>query len=381
MTPASLLRFLQRLTVCLLPWFFCPPAVSLELPLEWQVFQRRDDEATEVSVRGKVPPDVTLVEAKADLPPGSRGQAVDWRVIASDTQIQDGNFSGSIPLQAGGWYRITVRFRASAADPVSLAESTVEHVGVGDIFVTAGQSNSSNHGQEKQTPRSGLVSAFNGQRWQVANDPQPGASGGQGSFMPPFGDAMAEQFKVPVGIIACGIGATSVREWMPKGTKFPNPPTLEGHVRKLPDGSWESKGDIYEMFTARMKSLGPHGFRAVLWHQGESDADQPDPKRTLIGKPYRQLLEQLIRDSRRDIGWEAPWVVALVSSHGGEGVSELRDAQQSLWDEGIAVEGPDSDALRGALRDGVHFSSKGLQKHGQLWAEKVSAWMLYKGIQ
>ena len=175
MTPASLLRFLQRRAVCLLPWFFCPPAVSLELPLEWQVFQRRDDEATEVSVRGKVPPGVTLVEAKADLPPGSRGQAVDWRVIASDTQIQDGNFSGSIPLQAGGWYRITVRFRASAADPVSLAESTVEHVGVGDIFVTAGQSNSSNHGQEKQTPRSGLVSAFNGQRWQVANDPQPGA--------------------------------------------------------------------------------------------------------------------------------------------------------------------------------------------------------------
>jgi len=44
------------------------------------------------------------------------------------------------------------------------------------------------------------------------------------------------EVKVPVGIIACGIGATSVREWLPKGATFPNPPTLEGRVRQLPSG-------------------------------------------------------------------------------------------------------------------------------------------------
>jgi hypothetical protein len=146
-------------------------------------------------------------------------------------------------------------------------------------------------------------------------------------------------------------------------------------VRQLPGGEWESKGEAFDMLTGRMKQLGARGFRAVLWHQGESDAGQPDPKRTLIGKPYRVYLEQLIRESRKEIGWDAPWLVALVSSHGGEGVPEMRDAQKSLWDDGIALEGPDSDALRGDLRDGVHFSDKGLQKHGQVWAEKVSAWM------
>ena len=137
---------------------------------------------------------------------------------------------------------------------------------------------------------------------------------------------------------------------LPKGVKFPNPPTLEGRVRKLPDGEWESKGEAFAMFTARMKQLGPQSFRAVLWHQGESDAEQPDPKRTLPGKLYRQYLEQLIRASRREIGWDAPWFVALVSSHGGEGVPDIRAAQKSLWDDGIALEGPDSDALRGDLR-------------------------------
>ena len=46
----------------------------------------------------------------------------------------------------------------------------------------------------------------------------------------------------------------------------------------------------------------------VLWHQGESDANQADKTRTLAGNLYREYLEKLIRDSRRETGWEAPWL-------------------------------------------------------------------------
>jgi hypothetical protein len=56
------------------------------------------------------------------------------------------------------------------------------------------------------------VSAFYGTDWQPADDPQPGASGSGGSFLPPFGDAIAERCGVPVGLVACGVGVTSVRE-------------------------------------------------------------------------------------------------------------------------------------------------------------------------
>ena len=354
---------------------FAENKMVLDFPLERQVFQRNSEERAEVKVAGVIPSNATLVEAKAELDTGLRGKATEWTVVARGDQIKDGKFTGSLKLATGGWYSLKVRFRKSASDPTVLGEVVVEHVGVGDIFVVAGQSNSSNHGAERQKTTTGLVTSFDGKRWQLADDPQPGASGGAGSFMPPFGDAIAAKFKMPVGIIACGIGATSVREWLPKGTTFPNPPTLEGRVRKLSSGVWESKGEAFEMFTDRMKQLRPKGFRAVLWHQGESDAGQPDPKRTLIGKPYREYLEQLIRASRREIGWDAPWFVALVSSHGGEGVTEMRVAQKSLWDDGIALEGPDSDALRGDLRDGVHFSGKGLREHGARWAEKVEPWL------
>ncbi len=163
------------------------------------------------------------------------------------------------------------------------------------------------------------------------------------------------------------------------GRRFPNPPTLVGRVRQLPDGAWESKGEAFATFTARLKPLGPRGFRAVLWHQGESDANQPDPARTLPGTLYRQYLEQLIRDSRREVGWAAPWFVAQVSYHvpGEEASPEIRAAQKSLWGTGLALEGPDTDALKGALREGngqgVHFSGQGLREHARRWVGKACA--------
>ncbi|MFO0929634.1 MAG: sialate O-acetylesterase [Gemmataceae bacterium] len=247
------------------------------------------------------------------------------------------------------------------------------HIGVGEVFVVAGQSNAANHGAERQVPKTGRVAAFDGSRWQLAADPQPGASGTGGSFLPPFGDAIAERFGVPVGLVACGVGATSVREWLPAGATFPNPPDTGRPVRRRADGTWESKGELYATFRDRLKQLGPHGFRAVLWHQGESDANQRDASRTLSGRLYRAYLEQLLRASRRDVGWDVPWFVAQVSYHGpgDEASADIRAAQAALWADGVALQGPDTDALKGELRDaggkGVHFSGAGLRAHAARW--------------
>src|ERR1035438_6336816 len=98
-----------------------------------------------------------------------------------------------------------------------MAEAAIEHVGGGEVFLLAGQSNAANHGEGRQQPRSNLVVAFGNSRWQPANDPQPTASGNGGSFLPAFGDAMAERFKVPIDLVPLAVGSTSVREWLPKG--------------------------------------------------------------------------------------------------------------------------------------------------------------------
>lgn len=366
------------LTACsaLLPLCVQAAAVTVTEPLDYQVIQRSSRTEGEVQVRGSVAgAEAVPVEVETRIVVAGQKDAA-WTRL--DARFEGAAFAGRRKAPAGGWHRLEVR---ALRDGRLVGSTVVEHVGIGEVFVVAGQSNSANHGEARQVPQTQRVSAFDGARWRMANDPQPGASGKGGSFMPAFGDEMVRRFDVPVGIIACGIGATSVREWLPKGATFPNPPTIESRVEQLADGSWASKGAAFEMLVSRMRSAGPLGFRAVLWHQGESDANQKDPTRTLSGRLYREYLARVIHASAEGIGWTPPWFVAQVSYHvpGDESSPDLRAGQAALWKDGTALEGPDTDALKGELRErsgqGVHFSAKGLREHGMQWAQKVAPWL------
>ena len=353
------------------------PAIELKLisPSDYQVVQRSTRDRGTLRIVGQLTQNAmegSFVEARL-----LTGADAVWKRL--DAIISERVISASMDVPAGGWNRLEVRI---SNNQVEYARDSVEHVGIGEVFVIAGQSNSANHGEQKQTPNSGRVASLNDTTWQIANDPQPGASGTSGSFMPSFGDALVEKLNVPVGLVACGIGATSVREWLPRGSSFPNPPTLVGRVEQSPSGEWTSKGDAFNVLVAKMKVLGSHGYRAVLWHQGESDANQKDPTRTLPGNLYRQYLEKIILESRHAVGWEMPWFVAQATYHipGDEEWPDIREAQASLWKDNIALQGPDTDALKGELRErngrGVHFSETGLRVHGKKWADKVLPWII-----
>jgi hypothetical protein len=350
--------------------------ILLKSPVDYQVIQRSSPGKGRLTLVGSLAAEVpkTDVAIEARLT-GTRRQTPWLRVsgrIAGETLL------GSLEAPAGGWWQLEVRVVQSGKE---IARGSVAHVGIGEVFVVAGQSNSANHGEERQQPQTGRVAAFAGASWQLAVDPQPGASGGGGSFLPAFADAVVKAEDVPVGLVACGIGATSVREWLPEATTFPQPPTIESRVKQLASGEWASSGAAYAAFVTRMKLLGPYGFRAVLWHQGESDANQRDPARTLPGQLYTEYLTSLIHQSRRDIGWDVPWFVAQASYHSPDdrGSDDIRAAQAALWHTGVALEGPDTDALQGFLRDrdgeGVHFSAAGLREHGRRWADKVLPWL------
>jgi hypothetical protein len=375
MPPLRHVLLAVALPPCLLAaCLFRAPAITLAVPVDLEVVQRDADGGGVVRLAGRlsgVGVAGTLLEARLA---GAAGDAGAWQPIA----VQDDGFTAGLRAPAGGWYRLEVR---ASRTGIVVAEAVVPRVGVGEIFVVAGQSNSANYGESKQAPRSDRVVAWDGGRWQVARDPQPGAGGSGGSFMPPLGDAIVAACNVPVGFVACGLGGTSVREWLPEGERFPDPPTVERRVRRLADGGWESDGRAYATLVAAMKARGPRGFRAVLWHQGESDANQQDPHRTLPGERYRALLETLIRRSRADIGWEADWFVAQATYHvpGDESSPDIRAAQAAVVQDGVALAGPDTDALKGPLRErngtGVHFSAAGLEAHAAAWAEILVPWL------
>lgn len=347
--------------------------VALSSPSDWQVLQRQTARTTPVRVIGR----------------GPAGRDLEWRLLAQDPSLPPvkgwdrlaapsptGEFQADVPMPEGGWYRLEVRV-VGTTDPGM--GSNLGHLGVGEVFLIAGQSNAGNHGGERQSPRSGLVSRFDGVTWSPAADPQRGASGDGGSFLPAFGDALAARLKVPIAVVPVAEGATSVREWLPQGTPVKRLPTTGQNMRPVASGGWEATGALYGRLLSRFAALGPRGFRAVLWHQGESDAGQAragyPADRQISGTDYINYMNLLIDASRRDAGWEVPWYTAQATYHSEQDPedSEFRAAQKSLWQSGRALEGPDTDALRTGFRDGVHFNGAGLQRHGQLWAERVAA--------
>ena len=281
------------------------PKLKLESPLDYQVFQRQTRAQGAILVGG-IAKGATAVEVR--LADGA------WQSLPIDSAKN--RFSAAIPAAVGGWYKLEARL---TADGKTLAEDTVPHVGVGEVFIVAGQSNSGNYGAEKQKTATGLVAAFSGTHWKLSEDPQPGGGGAKGSFIPAFGDALATKYHVPIGVASCGIGATSVRQWLPKGTPIAVHPSTNAYLRDSADGHWEATGEPFAGLMRRIDALGPRGFRAILWHQGESDAGQArsgqGADRQITGEQYRQYLEQIIRATRSGSGWDIPWFVAQATYH------------------------------------------------------------------
>lgn len=351
--------------------------VRLEAPIEYQVFERVSRSQGAVSVRGTADEgaDAILITLSGK---GVDGEAnVQFRAPVNATTHQ---FDSAFITPAGGWFRVSVQ-PVKGKEAIGSA-ATVEHVGVGEVFVIAGQSNSTNYGQTPLKPASGMVATFDGKSWRLADDPQPGTGDGSkgGSCWPAFGDAMAEKFGVPIGIASTGFGGTSVNQWLPAGERYAVKPTAGGNFTQVGD-AYESQGKLYDHAIERIRQLGPHGFRAVLWHQGESDSNQPSPTpRRLTGDEYAAAMTTIITHMRRDAAWPMPWITAQASYNkaivDGSHVSEaIRAGQAKLWSDGVTTEGPDTDTLDAKMRTGVHFSEAGQRAHGQMWAEKVSPWL------
>ncbi|MEQ8839216.1 MAG: sialate O-acetylesterase [Lacipirellulaceae bacterium] len=318
-----------------------PQDLTITSPREYQVIQRETAQRGRVLISGRTEVDATGLEIRLigdELSP----QQQEWQRVEYSAQTHQ--FSQWMNVPAGGWY--TLEARAIDRQRMPLASGKVDHFGVGEVFVGAGQSNSTNSGQFKTQQTTGMVSSFSGTHWQIADDPQPGVADRTqgGSFWPAFGDKMYQELGVPIGVATTGFGGTSVNNWQPDGDLF------QGWMLK------------------RINQLGPQGFRAVLWHQGESDVGMPSAE-------YYEKLKNTILASTQQAGWEFPWFVAQASYHNAKEPSfeNVRSAQRQLWEKGIALQGPDTDVLTGDHRDldgkGIHLSPKGLKAHGEMWAD------------
>lgn len=331
------------------------PAVTVRAPQERQVIQRTARPTTDVPVEVVAPTGIgRLVASVRPTAGGAELASAVLERAAGGRPDATSSFTAKLALPAGGWYRLAVSVDGIAG-PVEVAH--VERFGVGEVFVVAGQSNSANCGEEKFPSLDDRVSAFDGQGWSLAADPMPGVQDGsdRGSPWPACGKALVAAWDVPVAFASCGYGGTSMDQWQ----KLASP--LEG--RKLP---------LYAGLVQRVKALG--GVRAILWHQGESDAAGGLSTADYVSR-FLALRDALAKDTAAT----TPWVVANVSFVPGldqARMDVIRAAQQQLWKDKAALQGPDTDDLLGAMRhsqDKIHFSKAGLEAHAKRWAERLVA--------
>ena len=354
-----------------------PSQITVDSPLNYQVFQRSARLKGMVEVRGNSEIAADAAEARLNGSSLTGPLAGNW--VRLHLSKATGEFDGGLATVPGGFYELDIRLLRAH---VQIAQTSVAHVGVGEVFVVAGQSNATNYGEVRQTTETGMVAAFSGSSWQIANDPQPGVqdNSSKGSFIPAFGDALYRRYHVPIGIADVGHGSTSVRQWVPAGTPVGVMPTMTRFITQNADGTLACDGTLYNGMMRRIDQLGKHGFRMLLWHQGESDAHQKQGHQ-IDGAAYRQMMIELIGDSRKQAGWKFPWMVAEATYHSPTDPSdpEIEQAQRSLWQSRIALQGPNTDTLLSAYRQnngaGVHFNDAGLRAHGALWAQAVEGYL------
>src|SRR5215469_14220483 len=124
--------------------------LNLTSPLDYQVFQRQTatagtivvESSLETKLRGSLTNLDGLQARLVDVSTNAKFSS-QWQSLPFDNRVR--RFRAELPAPAGGWYRLEVRLIGNGTN---ISEATVEHVGVGEVFVIAGQSNSANHGED-----------------------------------------------------------------------------------------------------------------------------------------------------------------------------------------------------------------------------------------
>lgn len=336
------------LSVVLLACGFVSAAelVKIKSPIPYQVSQRFDFDPKRKTEKPGGHADIYV---SFERPPGATWE---YRTVLLDkavgTATEWTRFNTSVRIAAGGWYRLEIR--GKTGDAITHTGS-VEPVGVGEVFIVAGQSYATNCNDEKLKPADSRVAAYslNDEAWVVANDPQPVIDKSDGgSIWPPLGDALVKEYGVPIGFANVAFGGTSSTQWASGGQ-------LQGALQNV------------------MATKLGHQYRAVLWQQGESD---------VIAKTAMEQYITNVWSIRRDASSTATWLLAKSTHHptvynDPDGEGRIRKAIDELTKRPGFRAGPDTDSLKGENRGDKnsrrHFSAIGQKRAAEMWLASIKS--------
>ncbi len=345
-------------------------SVQVSFPVARLVVQRGADGNGRLYVSGQFAGLTDRVEAQLTPVSAGVGTATGWQTVQNNPNSNF--FAGSI-AGAGGWYVLTVR-TMQGSNVVS--QTTVQPVGIGEVFVTAGQSNARGLGIGDNdlgtaTDRVSAIDTINhsyppgAQALVSSGDPLPyltlkpltagkrifpmaESSWGWGEL----GDYVVNRFNVPVVFYVAGWDASTVENWINTANGIP------ACNRYYCVANWPNLQPYTNLKNVLQYYGNIGGMRAVLWHQGE--AEYGDANNGSI-PDYANRLTNLIQKTRQDFGGRTlPWVVARASFDGSTNRPEVISKQQEVINSVAGVfQGPLNDTLvnRNAGGVDVHFKN------------------------
>lgn len=296
---------------------------------DWQILQQEKGFGA-VRIKGsyRVPPLPGGRRIIASMPvirivgEEDNGEICPWKEaeLVYDAGEEGGKWEADLTIPAGGLYRIESGLECrekEASDQKAIYRGDSRfHVGVGNVFVIAGQSNASGYAHDPAyDPPDLRVHVFrNRDRWELAAHPLNDATEacGNGSneigrcgsspFLQ-FARRFADRTGLPVGLIPTALSGQPIIRWDER-----------------------VDGGLLRNLFRRIAASGAAP-RALFWYQGCTDAVDGQAER------YQERFQYIVNRIRRKLGYEIPFFTfqlnRILSGDGGEEWGIIREAQRA----------------------------------------------------
>ena len=343
----------------------------LSAPADWEIVQQENGYAT-ITLKGsfQVHPAAIEVGVKSVTPIARVMNEQDNSAVIPWTPMRchvnpdfTGTFEDTLTIPAGGLYRIETSLETNSTVPHLTwlyRGDCVLHFGVGNLFLIAGQSNSSGYARDyAMDPPHLCVHLFrNRSCWDLACHPMnestfAGSLANEEMGIPgvspylSFGKNFYEYSHCPVGFVQVSLGGSPMSRW--------NPET----------------GDLYANMIDKIH-LTRGKYAGVLWYQGCSDGD---PK---AAPDYLQHFSDMVAALRKELGYEIPFFTFQLNRFLDcpEDVSwgQVREAQR------IAAKTIPQvyilPTINNPMSDGIHNSAHANMMLGEKLAKQAAHYLL-----
>lgn len=336
--------------------------ISITNPTTYKVFQRNGSNQANIALNGTYTTSPTAIEA--------RWNGGSWTTI--DASPSGGTYSATLSNQTGGQGTLEVRF--SNAITITASKS---YIGVGDIYVIAGDSNASGDGANLQTYSHATLKAAmfkNNDSWAELDDPTDSSTGqnifrasydsavtdgstNKGSIWPLLATKIMADQNVPVAFIPAARWASTV-----SGAA----PTLNNTANwRRYDLSPSASSNLYgDMWTKIFNAGGGTQYgvvKGVIFHEGINDFNIiSDGQRA----NYKTQLNTFVDNIMTNFGVKTMFSLpgdcdpVLYACDIVDGFDNVREVIKEVWNEnanmapGAVFYDIDKTSPMG---DGVHF--------------------------